>query len=458
MRIQTQWQRWATLGAAAVLAVGVARVAAAQPACVGDCAGDGEVTVEEIITMVNIANGSQVLEVCPNADGNGDGQVAIDDIIQAVNNANNGCPPPTTQQCGNRKIEPPEECDNGGICIGGNKAGTACESEAECGTDQPGVCEGGFKIGTACRTNENCPGSTCVRCKTFGGDGCAANCTDETAVTFTLVPGVIEGLNVKPGTSGAKVYGDVISELPLPLNGTQTLIIGKERDGKITGVINAASVSLPKIPVSTIACACVRGLQVKTCGGTLFTEDGALAANCSEGIPQPETCPEDRPCAFVNGPGNSAAGTIGCNGLEPVNAAMTQDCNPEEGGTAFPPQIVLSGTGPAGSALLLNTLQIGTQTGACTANFCTPADPVTSRGNPTTFPFTSGVASGQALNISNIEGENLGPYEAMGAPLNCANLTQTPPVVTGATLSGSYTSCDSATIGDVVITNVQVAQ
>ncbi|MCK6556104.1 hypothetical protein L6Q96_16225 [Candidatus Binatia bacterium] len=62
-----------------------------QPACTGDCGNDGEVTVEEIITMVNIANGTQSLSTCPRADGNGDVLVAIDDIISAVNNALAGC-------------------------------------------------------------------------------------------------------------------------------------------------------------------------------------------------------------------------------------------------------------------------------------------------------------------------------------------------------------------------------
>lgn len=460
MRIQTKWWHlWATLGVAGLMVLAGIRIGAAAPACVGDCNGDSEVTVDEIITMVNIANGAAPLEACPNADGNGDGEVSIDDIISAVNNANNGCPTPTPGgACGNGQIVPPEECDDGGICIGGNKAGTACTSEADCGTDQPGVCDGGFKLGWACAQDSDCTGSTCVRCKTFGGDGCAANCTNETSILFDMVPGVVQGLDIKAGTSGAKLYGDVITELPLPLSGQQTLTIGKERDGEITGIIKAASVQLPKIPVSTIACACVRGLPVKTCGGTLFTQDGSLAPNCSDNIPLPEVCPTDRPCAFVNGPGNSAAGVIGCNGLEPVNSMMTQDCNAESGQPAFPPEIVLSGTGPGGSVMLLNTLQIGTKTGACEATFCTDADPVNTRGNPTSFPFTSGAATALVLNISDIEGENLGPHTATGAPFSCTALTASPPSVSGANLAGSYTSCDSATVGDVIITASFFAQ
>jgi hypothetical protein len=60
--------------------------------CVGDCNGDGSVTVDEIVRMVNIALGSQDVSTCPAADRDGSGTVTVDEIVQAVNNALNGCP------------------------------------------------------------------------------------------------------------------------------------------------------------------------------------------------------------------------------------------------------------------------------------------------------------------------------------------------------------------------------
>jgi len=60
--------------------------------CIGDCSQDGEVTVDEIITMVNIALGSQPISGCLAGDGNSDGQITVDEIVTAVNNALNGCP------------------------------------------------------------------------------------------------------------------------------------------------------------------------------------------------------------------------------------------------------------------------------------------------------------------------------------------------------------------------------
>ncbi|MBI3784997.1 MAG: hypothetical protein HY270_16520, partial [Deltaproteobacteria bacterium] len=64
----------------------------APGACVGDCGSDGELTVDELILMVNIALGADVNN-CLAGDANSDGEVTIDEIIAAVNNALNGCSP-----------------------------------------------------------------------------------------------------------------------------------------------------------------------------------------------------------------------------------------------------------------------------------------------------------------------------------------------------------------------------
>jgi len=448
-------RRRLAVAAAIVGLLVVSRPATVRAACAGDCDGGGSVTVDEIIALVNIATGVSTLASCPAGDPARDGSVSIDDIIAAVNNALlAGCPVPSAV-CGDGTVEPPEDCDDGGICAGGATAGAHCTADDECGLDQPGVCVDGARMGTACRSDADCPGSACERCRSFGGDGCAENCTYESSITFRLVPGMSDGLRILDGTSGAKLFGDVLTDLPLPLEGMQTLTIGKERDGRIPGVVKAASVQFPAIPVSAIACACVRGVPVKTCGGTLFDEAGNLAGNCSEAVPSPATCPTERPCAFVHGPGNSAAGVIGCAGLEPIDVTMTQDCNATPGAPPASPRFAFSGVGPAGSARLLNTLQIGMQTGPCTPSFCTDADPVGVRGNPTTLAYTTGQAAATTLNISDLPGVNLGPCRAVGTPFKCADLTAPIPSVSGASLASAFSSCDAATVGDVcVVTNL----
>ena len=61
--------------------------------CPADCNGNGAVTVDELITAVNIALGNSAVATCPNADENGDGTVTIDEIIRGVNAALYGCSP-----------------------------------------------------------------------------------------------------------------------------------------------------------------------------------------------------------------------------------------------------------------------------------------------------------------------------------------------------------------------------
>ena len=61
------------------------------PACVGDCDGNGTVAINELITGVNIALGSQPVTVCPAFDADDSGSVAINELITGVNNALAGC-------------------------------------------------------------------------------------------------------------------------------------------------------------------------------------------------------------------------------------------------------------------------------------------------------------------------------------------------------------------------------
>jgi hypothetical protein len=62
-----------------------------QP-CWGDCDSTGRVTVDELLTCVNIALGTYPVDTCLNGDASGDDIVTVDEILTAVNNALNGCP------------------------------------------------------------------------------------------------------------------------------------------------------------------------------------------------------------------------------------------------------------------------------------------------------------------------------------------------------------------------------
>ena len=80
------------VGVTAWMAIGSALPARAQ-SLAGDCNGDGAVTVDELVTGVNIALGTTPLSACAAFDRNGDGQVTVDELIEAVNNALAGPPP-----------------------------------------------------------------------------------------------------------------------------------------------------------------------------------------------------------------------------------------------------------------------------------------------------------------------------------------------------------------------------
>ncbi|MGH7786611.1 MAG: hypothetical protein ACRERC_07075 [Candidatus Binatia bacterium] len=59
--------------------------------CVGDCNGNGSVSINELILAVNISAGTQTVAACPAIDRNRNGVVSIDELIAAVGNATGGC-------------------------------------------------------------------------------------------------------------------------------------------------------------------------------------------------------------------------------------------------------------------------------------------------------------------------------------------------------------------------------
>lgn len=61
------------------------------PGCVGDCNGNGAVTINELILGVNISLGRTTVDRCEAVDRNGDGNVSISELITAVNASLEGC-------------------------------------------------------------------------------------------------------------------------------------------------------------------------------------------------------------------------------------------------------------------------------------------------------------------------------------------------------------------------------
>lgn len=60
--------------------------------CPGDCNGDGQVRVEELVSGVGLALDGGAVESCAALDGNGDGAIGIDELVRAVTALLGGCP------------------------------------------------------------------------------------------------------------------------------------------------------------------------------------------------------------------------------------------------------------------------------------------------------------------------------------------------------------------------------
>jgi hypothetical protein len=336
-----------------------------------------------------------------------------------------------------------------------------------------------------------------VRCRTFGGDGFAANCTTERTITGYLGPESAAQTNLSALGQGA-------GALALALRGFQRLTIGKERNGVIPVVMKETDIQVDPVQLSLgPTCACVRGVAGKTCGGTLFEADGiTLAANCT----LQDNCAAlgKPPCMYVHGEGNSLSGFIGCGGIEPVNIDWVQDAGgqplPPIGQVppgSGPPNITLFGFGGPGNGLFLNTQRIGTFTGQCANRvptppptcppppgapptplptptpflpgpdglFCTDDDPEAARGTPVTIAMVTGTVrvyienqyysgSGPSCVIDTLPRRPPSPTpfppEALGAPFNCAQLLGDQPSLVGAGVAGGFTALNTGSLGNVV--------
>ena len=61
-----------------------------EPLCTGDCHGDGQSTVDELLTLVNVALGNAQRTACPRGVSSG-ATVDVALVVQALNNALSGC-------------------------------------------------------------------------------------------------------------------------------------------------------------------------------------------------------------------------------------------------------------------------------------------------------------------------------------------------------------------------------
>jgi hypothetical protein len=61
--------------------------------CIGDCAGRGTVTIDDLLLAVQQALGLMSSDACGSVDVDWDGTVTVDELLIAVGNALRGCSP-----------------------------------------------------------------------------------------------------------------------------------------------------------------------------------------------------------------------------------------------------------------------------------------------------------------------------------------------------------------------------
>jgi len=353
----------------------------------------------------------------------------------------------TTAFCGDGVTDTAagEECDPGpGTCIGGSDAGSSCTADGQC--DQTnGVCLDGVNAERACGGDSDCPNSSCVHCKAFGGNGCAANCTTESAVTITLVPGQNPNGDVTllaSGTSGIVLHADGMFDYAIvfPAGVARQLLIGKEKNGKIPGVLKRETNQTAAVEVlGGTACLCVRPIVQMTCGGTLWEKNGLPSTDCSPGYTAGDSVCADgaKPCTRVYGPDNIGEGEVGCESLDGVNTLRTQVSTGTTGSPPEPLLTTLSGTGGVGSAVIFATTEVGFTLGPCFKGngdpaiygddhqFCTQDDPFTTPDPTMTgrnvLPqvLTTGTASASVTNAKD-SGNTIGACAAGANTLGCS--------------------------------------
>jgi len=112
--------RLRSLALAAALAVIAAHPAPAAdiiffPPCTGDCDGDWQVDVPELVTAVSVVLGDSARTACPSVACADDGSASVACVVTAVDNAiHDRCqpPPPDHQPCGDVLCPPGEVCCN----------------------------------------------------------------------------------------------------------------------------------------------------------------------------------------------------------------------------------------------------------------------------------------------------------------------------------------------------------
>lgn len=202
---------------------------------------------------------------------------------------------------------------------------------------------------------------TCDDGNTFGGDGCAANCTEETVRVFRIDPDRSMALTQ---------FRSLI--IPLRLEGTLRFTMGHPGpDGTIPFVIRKEDVGLHRIAVPGLACVCVRsdvasedfhfgpgnagGGQLGCGEAGLFGADYLFRQHHSLGVVG--RCTGEESDALCNSGADCPAGS--CFTVDDCAAArgtVEGPDSPHPGVCNGPQELAISGQGPRGTMQIVDNI------------------------------------------------------------------------------------------------------
>lgn len=322
-------------------------------------------------------------------------------------------------------------------------------------------------------------GEQCDDSNNYGGDGCAANCTLEE--DFDL------NLGASPAQSQSSATVQTISfPISLPLTGRVVITYGEAREQASVGVDGFTNFAPNEIPLATVidknqvdgegfvdpisvpgvACACLRGIELRTCGGRLLLPGNVTANNATPCNDDPDVCNgnPDGACIPAFGPGVNAGGRVGCdNTLEDLDYLVVADSF--TGDTNYE----ASGGPVALGAQNFSFTAIGTILGTCDFDEsnpdkgpdgipCTDDDPESVRGVASVNVQTTGTAQATVLNANGAAGSNIEDgrmcgaipcaTKATGAAKGCEDLASGD--ASGLCLGSAFAALAQPTLGDIV--------
>jgi hypothetical protein len=329
-----------------------------------------------------------------------------------------------------------DDCPAGQPCV--NRF-CQCQNDDQCADGH--TCIEGFCI-RLCTASQDCPSGACVP---FGGDGCAANCTQED----------VRRTRLDPARSPLRIQQASFT-LNLNLRGTQVLRTGRPRTrrvldpqgnvitepGELPVTVKAADPAFEPLVVRNLACACIRTVPVPDLFGPNIAGVGKIACgdeglhavdytiiqdhnttpgnpgngNVIGGLPQLPDDPEcDDEFTFPSGVPSTACRELS----DPDCSDPTAFFHP--GVCNSPRTTRSSGAGPRGSASIDASIAIGLLSDAGSCDLTEPRNPDGScrfrdygpdcipctsddrdMGTPENLTLTTGVAAGAVYDAGNV--------------------------------------------------------